>query len=100
MIRKALAVLALTTLPCETQAESCAQDKIISVSSDGATLAMVSGDEFQVIAGQEVESVLWLPQSDVLICVASVPAGSTMVGLYEIVNVDEHDKKVSARKLD
>jgi len=100
MIGKALAFLVLMTLPCVAADETCVQDKIISVSSDGETLTMASGNEFQVLAGQEVQSVLWLPQSDVLICVASVPSGGNTVGLYEIVNVDEHGEKVSARKLD
>ncbi|HTT84073.1 MAG TPA: hypothetical protein VMF67_11370 [Rhizomicrobium sp.] len=99
MVWKAVVFLALMTIPCAAQDDSCAQDTISSVSSDGRILTMVTGDAYEVLAGQEVESILWLPESDVSICAPVVPTGASAAMLYEIVNTDEHGKKVLARKL-
>jgi len=50
------------------EAAQCSEDPIKSVTSDGEIIVMLSGAIFEVMAGDTIDSALWLPISDVMIC--------------------------------
>jgi len=80
-------VLALV-LSAPTFAQSCDDDSIRSVSSDGAIIVMNSGGVFRVSPSDQVDTALWLSADDVLIC-----------GDSEIVNTDENGERASVVRL-
>jgi hypothetical protein len=61
---------------------SCEADTIETVSDDGDLIIMLSGDAFDVAAGDDVTAATWLEGEDVLIC------GDT------IINKDERGEKI------
>jgi hypothetical protein len=104
-MRLAWTLLALATLaiavPSATpnaSAESCFEDSLDKVTRDGEILVMMSGAIFRVMAGDAIDSALWLPPSDVLICPKSINVGGRLAFYYEIINTDEGEK-VTATKL-
>jgi len=44
-----------------------------SKSDDGSILVMMSGAVYEVLPGDNIDSALWLPPEDVLICEAPIP---------------------------
>jgi hypothetical protein len=73
-------------------AKSCEDDSLESVSDDGSILKMLSGQVFEVEAGDAIDTALWLPVDDVLVC----EIGGSAV---EIINTDENGEKASAQRL-
>ena len=59
---------------------------------------MQSGAVFEVMAGDTVDSALWLPVSAVMICQRALTVRGRAVSHYEIINLDDREK-VSATKL-
>ena len=49
-------------------AKNCIDDSIREVSESGEIVTMLSGSVYEVLAGDEIDSMLWLPAEDVLIC--------------------------------
>lgn len=76
--------------PIQAIASSCNEDSISEVSEDGKFLSMLSGETYRVDDFDTIDSALWLPAEDVLVC------GSISV---EIINQDEDDEKVSAIRI-
>jgi hypothetical protein len=79
-------ILALST-PAFPQ--SCDDDSIESVSDDGAIITMISGAVFEVSAADQIDTALWLPVDDILIC-----NGDT-----ELINTDENGERASVARL-
>jgi hypothetical protein len=50
------------------QASACDEDMISTVSSEGAVIVMLSGAVYRVDIGDRLDSALWLPPADVLVC--------------------------------
>src|SRR5271166_2480666 len=73
-------------------AKSCEDDSLETVSDDGSILKMLSGQVFEVEAGDTIDTALWLPIDDVLVC----EIGGSAV---EIINTDENGEKASAQRL-
>jgi len=48
-------------------------DTVRSKSDDGSILVMMSGAVYEVLPGDNIDSALWLPPEDVLICEAPIP---------------------------
>lgn len=69
-IASATAVLASSS---PALAKNCFDDSIRDVSQSGEVLVMLSGAVYEVMAGDEIDSALWLASDDVLICETSVP---------------------------
>jgi len=80
-------------------ARNCDDDTLEGKSDSGEILIMMSGAVYQVLAGDEIDSALWLPPADVLICESVVNVGGKRYLVYEIINTDEHGEKVSATRL-
>jgi hypothetical protein len=92
-------VLAIWTVDVSyTNAESCYEDSLDKVTRDGEILVMMSGAVFRVMAGDAIDSALWLPPSDVLICPKSLVVDGRRAFYYETINTDECEK-VTATKL-
>ena len=53
---------------CPAHAQSCEKDSLETVGRSGEILVMLSGAVYEVLAGDTIDSALWLPPSDVLIC--------------------------------
>ncbi len=87
-VRLGLAFLLVLAFSVPAAAQSCEDDSIESVSSDGAIIVMMSGAVFRVDAGDQVDTALWLPVEDVLICNDS-----------EIINKDENAEHASVTRL-
>lgn len=60
---------------------------------------MISGAVYEVDAGDQVDSALWLESDDVLVCETSVNYQGRVVTLYDIINTDENGEKVGAQRL-
>lgn len=80
-------------------ARNCDDDSIQEVSESGEIIVMLSGQVFQVLAGDEVDSSLWLPAEDVLICETPVTVQGKTYVMYDIINTEESGEKVSATRL-
>ncbi|AOJ11673.1 hypothetical protein WS62_24150 [Burkholderia sp. ABCPW 14] len=80
-----------------TYASSCEDDDLQSKSNDGSYLFMLSGAVYEVLAGDVIDSSLWLPPSEVVICSRVVSYRGDKYTIYDIVNKDENEK-VSAIK--
>lgn len=79
------------------RAASCDNDDLESKSDDGSYLIMSSGSVFEVLPGDEIDSQLWLPPADVVICSRPVTVQGHQYLVYDIINKDENEK-VSALK--
>lgn len=67
---------------------SCESESIKSKSEDGRILVMLDGSVWEVDEADRVDSALWLPTDDVLICDDDT-----------IINTDENAEKVDAKRI-
>jgi len=74
------------------KAADCDEDSIRKVSADGDIIVMMSGHVYSVLPGDEIDSMLWLPAEDVLICARSMEVKGKVLTYYEIINTDEAEK--------
>jgi hypothetical protein len=77
---------------------NCKDDTLWKVSRDGEILIMLSGEVYEVLPGDEIDSQLWLPPSEVIICEKSLKVKGKLWKYYEIINLDENEK-VGALKI-
>ncbi len=70
---------------------TCDENSIKSVTDDGEIIVMFSGHVYQVLPGDDLDSMLWLPASDVMIGVRSINMKGGNMLYYEIIllNTDE-----------
>lgn len=68
-------------------AQACEDESIESVSSDGEIIIMISGAVYRVDLADQVDTALWLPADDVLVCDS------------QIINKDENGEKASVVRL-
>ena len=94
-----IALLASVTLTHDALGKSCEKEMLETVSSEGDILVMLSGSVYEVMGGDEIDSALWLPPSDVLICTETVTYKGKPLTMTEIINLDENGEKVSVTKL-
>lgn len=87
-MRKIIVMSFLVVMSSNAMAESCEEDSIQTVSSDGGILIMTSGAVYKVDDVDQVDTQLWLPTDDVLICDDE-----------EIINKDESGEKATVRKI-
>jgi hypothetical protein len=73
--------------PAAARGGACDEDTIQSVSRDGSILVMLSGAVYRVSNLDRIDSMLWLPSDDVLVC------GN------KIINTDEDGEKVEVTRL-
>jgi hypothetical protein len=71
---------------------NCKDDTLWKVSRDGEILIMLSGEVYEVLPGDEIDSQLWLPSSEVTICEKSLKIKGKLWKYYEIINLDEGEK--------
>jgi hypothetical protein len=71
---------------------NCKHDTLWTVSSDGQILIMLSGEVYEVLPGDEIDSQLWLPPSEVIICNKTLKVKGKLWKYYEIINLDEKEK--------
>lgn len=86
--RSLLISLLALLLPGYAAAAQCADDTIKSVSSEGEILVMFSGAVYKVDQFDRLDSELWLPADDVLICDDG-----------RMINTDENGEVVSVQRL-
>jgi hypothetical protein len=67
---------------------ACEEDSIDTVSDDGSTIILLSGDVYEVDPVDQVDSQLWLPAEDVLVCSESM-----------MINKDENAERVHVKRL-
>ncbi|TAL52847.1 hypothetical protein [Pandoraea sp.] len=96
-VRVALLTLLSLLTTHSALAASCDNDDLESKSDDGSYLIMSSGSVYEVLPGDEIESELWLPPADVVMCSRSVTVQGHQYLVYDIINKDENEK-VSAMK--
>lgn len=53
---------------------------------------MISGAVYEVLPGDNINSALWLPPEDVLICEAPIMYQGRAVMIYDIINTEEGEK--------
>src|SRR5262249_22636298 len=94
LVSAALCGLALTP---NASAADCTDDSIRSVTSDGEIIVMLSGAVFEVLPGDTIDSALWLPASDVIICMRSLNVRGKQMKYYEIINLDDKEKVGATR---
>ena len=85
-----LVLISLLLLPLSgfASAAQCAGDTIKSVSSGGEVLVMISGAVYKVDQLDRLDSELWLPADDVLICDDG-----------RMINTDEEGEVVEVQRL-
>jgi hypothetical protein len=69
-MKRLIALLALC-FACVGQAqayEDCSTETIDSVSSDGSVVELLDGDKFLVSEIDRIDSALWLPTDDIVVC--------------------------------
>jgi hypothetical protein len=88
LIRPILLFVLAAALTGGAAAASCEDDSILSVSSDGAILRMLSGDVFEVDPLDRVDTALWLPTEDVVVCDDEF-----------VINKDENGEKAGVTRL-
>ena len=78
---------------------SCYQDTLMENKDSGQILKTMMGNVFNVLAVDNIDSMLWLPITDLRICGPNAIShkGKTYQ-LYDIINKDDNEK-VSAFKL-
>src|ERR1035441_8267179 len=88
----------LVSIPvlAEAAERRCVDDTIKEVDGDGAILIMASGSIWKVDEVDRVDSGLWLPIEDVLICSQTIPVNGTSVTIYTIINKEENGEEVGA----
>ena len=69
-------------------AHACDQDSIETVSSNGAVIVMLSGSVYRVDAIGQIDTALWLPIEDVLVC-----------NDEKIINTDQDGEEVTVTRL-
>src|SRR5271157_2914322 len=74
----------------------CEKDSISEVSASGAIVEMISGQVYKIDDVGQVDSSLWLPADDVLICSQTVKYQGKNLVLYQIINKDEEGEEVGA----
>jgi hypothetical protein len=86
MRKKVIAVLV------DAKSATCDEDSIKSVTDDGEIIVMLSGHVYEVLPGDTIDSMLWLPASDVMICARSMNVSGRNIIYYEIINTDDKEK--------
>jgi hypothetical protein len=81
------------------EARKCIDDTLETVSNNGDILIMMSGSVYQVLPGDDIDSALWLPSADVLICEAPLLVRGRYVMIYDIINTEEQGEKVGAERI-
>jgi len=92
-----LALRCLAPYAHSVDAAQCSEDSIKSVTSDGEIIVMLSGAIFEVMAGDTIDSALWLPISDVMICERAMTLRGKRVPYYELINLDDKEKVGATR---
>ncbi len=82
-------VLIMVIVSEQACAYSCENDSIESVSDTGSILLMVSGEVYEVGAGDTAYTQFWLTDDDVLVCDDS-----------EIINNDDNGEKTAVKRLE
>jgi hypothetical protein len=89
----ALIVAILTTVVLvNAKSATCDEDSIKNVTDDGEIIVMLSGHVYQVLPGDNIDSMLWLPASDVMICIRSINVRGRNMIYYDIINTDDKEK--------
>jgi hypothetical protein len=70
-------------------AQTCDDETIDAVATDGSVIKMRSGARFHVDSSDRIDASLWSPLDDVLICKDET----------EIVNKDKDGERVTVRRL-
>jgi hypothetical protein len=81
-----------TVVALNVRGATCDEDSIKSVTDDGDVIVMLSGHVYQVLPGDNIDSMLWLPASDVMICARSINVSGRNMIYYEIINTDDKEK--------
>jgi len=92
------AVILLSTLPF-TAIASCYEDTLMENKDSGQLLKTMMGSLFKVLPGDNIDSMLWLPITDLRICGPNLLThkGKTYQ-LFDIINKDDNEK-VTAFKI-
>lgn len=69
-----------------------------SKDNDGTYLIMQSGAVYEVFAGDNIDSALWLPTEDVMVCSRTITYQGRLVLVYDIINKDENEKVTAIRR--
>lgn len=78
-------------------AAECEDDTLDKVAADGEILVMLSGAVYRVLPGDTIDSALWLPPADVIICEKKITVKGKGMLYYEIINVDDREKVGATR---
>ncbi|MEX3694199.1 hypothetical protein AB3X91_37910 [Paraburkholderia sp. BR14263] len=93
------AVSCLLASACvSARADSCDEDTLQSKDNDGTYLIMQSGAVYEVMAGDNIDSALWLPAEDVMVCSRTIVYQGRSVLVYDIINKDENEKVGAIRR--
>lgn len=92
-----ISLLVAVLFPLLAYADSCDEDDLKSKSEDGSYLIMLSGAVYKVLPGDEIDSSLWLPPEEVVICSRVVPYQGRNYVIYDIINKDENEKVAAMR---
>jgi hypothetical protein len=87
--RFSVALLLAVMMSTSGYSQSCDDDSIQTVSTDGSIIVMISGAVYRVDPLDRVDTALWLPAEDVLICGDGT----------EIVNTDENGERANVQRL-
>src|SRR5690242_17337232 len=91
--------LALILLSHQAYANGqCSEDFIKKTVDNGNIVMRSSGAVFEVMSGDNIDSMLWVPASNLLICSSVVPYQGKNYEVWTLINTDEGGK-VSAFKL-
>ncbi|WP_446326003.1 hypothetical protein [Burkholderia pseudomallei] len=92
-----MSLLVAILLPSLAYADSCDEDDLKSKNEDGSYLIMLSGAVYKVLPGDEIDSSLWLPPEEVVICSRMVQYQGRNYAIYDIINKDENEKVAAMR---
>ena len=75
----------------------CDRDSISRVTAGGEIIIMLSGSIYRVNAVDRIDTMLWLPVTDVLICPRVLRYKKKIYRYYEIINIDDGEKAMTQK---
>lgn len=93
IVRLAL-FLAYVTGPVQAGAQQgrCSDDFLRTNVNRGEMLITGSGAVFQVLAGDKIDAMLWLPATTLLLCSRNVSYKGKDYEVWTVINTDDNEK--------
>jgi hypothetical protein len=70
----------------------CIDDFLKSIDDDGKTVVTGSGMVFEVLYGDDINSMLWLPSSELIMCLSTTRHEGKGYEIWTLINISNSEK--------